>query len=126
MPRPRKCRRICRMPNATQYGPAGGSSQTITLSVDEFECIRLLDYEGLTQEQAALQMGVARATVTFIYEAARRKIADALVNGRQLQITGGNYKLCENAGNCCGRCERGCCETCENTACKSFLLQNQK
>ena len=51
MPRPRKCRRICRMPNATQYGPAGGSSQTITLSVDEFECIRLLYYEGLTQEQ---------------------------------------------------------------------------
>ncbi len=63
------------------------------LSLDEFETIRLLDREGLTQEQSAERMGIARTTVTAIYERARRKVADALVDGRRLLIRGGNYRL---------------------------------
>jgi predicted Fe-Mo cluster-binding NifX family protein len=63
------------------------------LSLDEFETIRLLDREGLTQEQCAERMGIARTTVTATYESARRKVADALVNGKRLLIRGGNYRL---------------------------------
>jgi len=63
------------------------------MSLDEFETIRLLDFEGLTQEQCAERMGVARTTVTAIYESARRKTAEALVNGKRLLIRGGNYRL---------------------------------
>ena len=63
------------------------------MSLDEFETIRLLDREGLTQEQCAERMGVARTTVTAIYESARRKTAEALVDGKRLLIRGGNYRL---------------------------------
>ena len=63
------------------------------MALDEFETIRLLDREGMTQEQCAERMGVARTTVTAIYESARRKIAEALVDGKQLLIRGGNYRL---------------------------------
>lgn len=63
------------------------------MSLDEFETIRLLDREGLTQEQCAERMGIARTTVTAIYESARQKVADALVEGKRLLIRGGNYRL---------------------------------
>lgn len=121
MPRPLKCRRICRLPAATEFTPDGVCHGEITLSVDEFEVIRLLDYDGLTQAQAARQMGIARATVTCIYAEARRKIAVAFVNARRLRIGGGNYALCENAANCCGKCSLNGCAACKNTACREKI-----
>ena len=65
-----------------------------------------MDYEGRTHEQCAAQMRVSRTTVTEIYERARHKVADALVNGRTLVIRGGNYEVCEGAcaHECAGRC----------------------
>ncbi len=74
------------------------------MSIEEFETIRLLDYEGLTHEECARQMEVARTTVTGIYEEARKKIAQAFILGKRLIIEGGDYVLCENIRNCCGRC----------------------
>jgi predicted Fe-Mo cluster-binding NifX family protein len=59
------------------------------MTVDEFEALRLLDDEGLTQEACAVRMNIARTTVTAIYDSARKKVADALVHGKQLLITGG-------------------------------------
>ena len=59
------------------------------MTLDEYEAIRLLDLENLQQEQAAAQMGVARTTVQLIYNNARRKLADCLVNGKRLVIEGG-------------------------------------
>lgn len=76
------------------------------MGLDEYEVIRLIDLEGMQQEQAAVQMGVARTTVQSIYFAARRKLADALVNGRMLRIDGGDVEVCEKRAQC-GR--RGCC-----------------
>ena len=67
--------------------------EPVVMSLDEFETIRLLDREGMTQEQCAKQMGVARTTVTAIYDSARRKLAEALVEGRRLELRGGNYRL---------------------------------
>jgi len=63
--------------------------QYTTLTVDEFEAIRLADLEGLYQEQAAEKMNVSRQTFGRILESAHKKIADALVHGKALSIQGG-------------------------------------
>ena len=85
MPRPCKRRRICRMPTAFRFGPIGtDGGGEIALTLDEYETLRLIDLLGYTQEECAAQMGVARTTVQAVCTAARRKVADALVNGRQL------------------------------------------
>jgi predicted DNA-binding protein (UPF0251 family) len=67
--------------------------QQITLTVDEFEAIRLTDLEGLYQEQAAKKMNISRQTLGRILESAHKKIADALVNGKALLIEGGPVDL---------------------------------
>ena len=121
MPRPVKCRRVCAMPRTKGFGPlpraACGKEGPLTLSVDEYEARRLIDLEGMTQEQCAAQMEVARTTVQAVYDAARRKVADALVNGRRLVIEGGSYRLCPQAAGCCRRphaaashCRPGCAD----------------
>lgn len=61
-------------------------------TVDEYEAVRLIDFGKQTHEQCARQMGVSRTTVTKMYERARYKIADCIVNGKILRITGGNYR----------------------------------
>ena len=63
------------------------------MTLDELETIRLMDHEGQTQEECARQMDVSRATVTGIYESARRKVAKCLVEGKRLIIAGGKYRL---------------------------------
>ena len=62
------------------------------MTVDEFEALSLLDKEGLTPEACASRMNIARPTVTAIYDSARKKVADALVNGKRLLITGGHFE----------------------------------
>ena len=90
MPRPVRCRRIERQPIYRSFSPDDtAAGESVRITVDEFEAFRLLDGEGLTQESCAARMGVARTTVTAIYDSARKKIADALVHGKRLLITGG-------------------------------------
>ena len=94
MPRKQRCRWISGYPDHWEFSPEEASDkEPVVMSLDEFETIRLLDFEGLTQEQCAERMGVARTTVTAIYESARRKTAEALVTGKRLLIRGGNYRL---------------------------------
>lgn len=75
------------------FGRLGGQRKTVLLSLDEFEAIRLLDYQHLTQEEAAVQMQISRPTLTRIYEKARIKYATVLVEGCILMIEGGDIKL---------------------------------
>ncbi len=75
------------------FGRLGGQRKTVVLSLDEFEVIRLLDYQHLTQEEAAIQMQISRPTLTRIYEKARVKYATALVEGCILMIEGGDIEL---------------------------------
>lgn len=104
MARPQRLRRICEEPAYDGFSPDGIScGEPVLLSVDEYEVIRLVDLEERTHEQCALQMDISRTTVTEIYESARRKIAECLVNGRKLLITGGQYRLCGGTSGRCGK-----------------------
>jgi len=96
MPRPVCCRRIGISPGFRCFGPHGGhqcDEDDIVLSVDELEAIRLADLEGMYHEQAAEEMGVSRQTLGRIIESARKKVAQALVNSKNLRIEGGNVKM---------------------------------
>ena len=94
MTRRPRCRFISQYPDHWSFSPDEVSSdETVVMSLDEFETIRLIDKEGMTQEECSKRMGVARTTVTSIYDSARKKIADALIDGKRLQISGGAYQL---------------------------------
>ncbi len=111
MPRPRKWRKVCCLPESNLFGPLNSpnlESEITIMTVEEYETIRLIDLEGLMQEECADRMNVARTTVQRIYNDARKKLAEALVNGNVLKIEGGDYKLCEESKKLygCGRCRR--------------------
>ena len=83
MPRPKKCRRICALPRCSSFGPLEGAADgRVEMAVEEYEAIRLIDLLGCTQEECAAQMGVARSTVQQVYDTARRRLAQALVEGQ--------------------------------------------
>jgi len=114
MPRPRKWKKVCCLPESNLYGPLNGSNienEMIIMTVEEYEAIRLIDLEELTQEECAEKMQVARATVQNIYKDARSKIAESFVNGNILKIDGGDYKLYNDNERMhgCGQCRRNRC-----------------
>ncbi|MFA6849278.1 MAG: DUF134 domain-containing protein [Selenomonadaceae bacterium] len=115
MARPRKWRKVCCMPKSGRFGPLDESVNevdAITMTIDEYETIRLIDMESFTQEQCSEQMNIARTTVQGIYNMARKKLAEVLVQGKSLVIAGGDYRLCEGLEKSCrcGGCERHRCE----------------
>ena len=111
MARPIKRRRICELPQTDSFASCSVENPELTeITLDEYETIRLIDYLGFSQEECALQMNVARTTVQAIYDSARHKLADMLVNGKQLNISGGFYDLCPFGEGCCGKnCSRRKC-----------------
>lgn len=109
MPRPMKWRKVCCLPENSKFGPLNSPADVenhVIMTVDEYETIRLIDLEGFTQEECASHMGVARTTVQGIYNEARKKLAESLVNGKVLLIEGGEYRICDGLGNGCG--SNGC------------------
>ncbi len=105
MARPKKCRRVCQLPDTKEFVPAGKSAcddNAVVLTVDEFETIRLIDHQDLSQEECGANMQIARSTVQGIYNDARRKLAIALVEGRPIRIEGGDYQICDGNGGRCG------------------------
>ncbi|OJF77503.1 MAG: hypothetical protein BKP49_00470 [Treponema sp. CETP13] len=112
MSRPKKSRRVGQLPRCTCLYPqqkitlrnvnkntcfvsVNDVQERITMTVDEYETIRLIDYKNLTQEECATQMDVARTTITAMYTSARNKIAKSIVESRILEIVGGNYMECQ-------------------------------
>lgn len=77
------------------------NEEDVMLTIDEYEAIRLIDLEKLTHEQCARQMDISRTTVTELYETARYKITDSIVNGKRLLISGGHYRICDGTNSCC-------------------------
>ncbi len=104
MSRPRKCRKVCQMPTTNEFRPIGKMlcKSAVILSVDEYEAIRLIDKQGFSQEECSNYMQVARTTVQLIYNSARKKLADALVDGLSIRIEGGEYRLCDGKEEYCG------------------------
>ena len=96
MVRPRKDRMVDIDPRASYFKPRGIPMidlQEVRLTIDELEALRLADLNGLSHEQAGKEMGVSRATFGRIVETARRIVADALINGKAINVKGGSYKL---------------------------------
>lgn len=106
MARPRKPGKIQIPPRAKAFMPVGyykSSSESVQLNIEEFEVFRLLDYEGLTQAEAARLMQISRSGVARIYERARYKLAKALTEAKKIDIEGGN-NLYDSDWYECERC----------------------
>lgn len=109
MPRPKCCRLVGAVPERKCFRPEGEISSgldEVMLSLDEYEALRLADLEGLYQEEAASRMNVSRQTFGRIVEAARRKVADVLVNGKALRIEGGIVSFKNGKHFRCPRCHK--------------------
>lgn len=84
------------LPEATHFRPDGQLQipiNTVFLTVEELEALRLVDLEDLKQEEAAVMMGVSRKTLWNDLQRARKKVVGALVNGYSIRIQGGDYIL---------------------------------
>jgi uncharacterized protein len=96
MSRPKKNRKICNPPQMKGFKPFGLPSckiETIQLTFEEYESIKLINYELLDQDQAAIQMNVSRPTFTRIYNKALKTITKAFVEAKAIVIEGGNYQF---------------------------------
>jgi len=96
MPRPRIDRKIEFQPNITYFKPAGirmTELDEVILTFDETEAIRLNEIKRIGQKKSAKKMGISQPTFHRLLESARKKIADALINGKAIKIEGGNFKM---------------------------------
>lgn len=107
MPRATKNRKICYVPKSSIFHSENDSVGVVTITLDEIEAIRLADLEMLDQDNASKKMEVSRATFQRILYSAHKSIADALVNGKSIEIKGGTYTLANNPcnkGTVCSNC----------------------
>ena len=120
MARPQKERVICSAPKFLFFAPQKSlRGESVVLTLDEYEVIRLHDLEHLSQADVAAQMLISRPTVTALLNTAHEKIADAIVNGKGLAIKGGNCRVCEIGSACplekeersCSK-KHHCCASC--------------
>ena len=96
MGRPHKKRFVAFNPGVCYFKPRGipmVALEEVRLKVDEREALRLADLENFSHEEAGSRMGVSRATFGRIIEQARRVVADALINGKAINVEGGNYQI---------------------------------
>lgn len=106
MARPQIDRKICNPPKMKGFKPFGiplSRIETIKLTYEEYESIRLVNYDMLSQEMAAEKMNVSRPTLTRIYNRALKTLAKAFVEGKAIVIEGGNYKF-DNSWYRCKKC----------------------
>lgn len=102
MPRPNKCRNVLSNPGVFHFRPVGfkiEKKDEVELTLDEFEAIRLADFEGFYQKEAAEQMNISRQTFGNIINSAHKKIADFLINAKALKITGGSFRMITDDSN---------------------------
>jgi predicted DNA-binding protein (UPF0251 family) len=135
MARPEKCRRICNPPKMEGFMPYGMKKcnlEPVILKYEEFESIRLVDYELLSQDIAAKQMNISRPTFTRIYNRALKTIAKAFVEGKSIEIEGGNFQF-EHDWYRCKKCfkliegieNHSKCKDCNAFSLKELIRINQ-
>jgi predicted DNA-binding protein (UPF0251 family) len=96
MPRQKQLRKIFAPPNFKGFKPYGcpkGCKGSVDLLYEEYEAIKMADYDLLTYEEAAILMGISRATFARICENARRKISRAMVEGKEIKAVYGNVRF---------------------------------
>jgi len=96
MSRPCKCRCVCDGPRVDYFKPRAiplSELEEVVLTIDEYEAVRLADFEKLYQEEAAMKMKISRQTFGNTIMSAHRKIADAIINAKALRIQGGFVKI---------------------------------
>ncbi len=101
--RPPRWRRVAFVPHVAYFKPAGipmRALEEVCLSVEEAEAVRLKDLEGLDQEGCAERMSISRPTFQRVLASARKKMADALMNGKAIRIEGGNFEMAERRFRC--------------------------
>jgi uncharacterized protein len=101
MPRPRICRRIFFNPHVTHFKPEGILLKDIKISIlthDELEAIRLIAFEKISQNKVAKEMRISQPTLSRLLTSARKKLADAIVNGKSIKIEGGDFKMVQSKG----------------------------
>jgi len=89
MPRPHKRRRVRGRPNSSYFKPAGirmFDLEESEISLPEFETIRLIDFEGISQAEAGKKMQVSQSTLSRILSSGRKKLADAIISGKVIKI----------------------------------------
>lgn len=124
MARPKKQRVICARPKVTKFAPMPLlEEETVTLTMDEYEVIRLHDLERLEQSAVASQMLVSRPTVAALLSSARAKLADAITHGKVLQIEQGDCAVCEIGCQCSLEKRAGECD--KRHRCGAYCRKNQ-
>ncbi|MFC1582420.1 DUF134 domain-containing protein [Planctomycetota bacterium] len=105
MARPHKEKGIKEPPRVQSFKPTGIPMrflERVSLTLDEFEAIRLADHEGLEHKEASERMGISRSTFTRLIDKARKKVGEALVEVKELFIEGGNVHFKQNLIRCLG------------------------
>lgn len=99
--RPKKYRIVRFDPAISQFSPRGkpGRPDEVNLTMDEFEAIRLVDYMGLNQKEAAKSIHISQPTLSRILKKARKTIAKGLINGTIIKIQGGQYVISSREQN---------------------------
>ncbi|MFP4042696.1 MAG: DUF134 domain-containing protein [Bacteroidales bacterium] len=108
MPRKRHRRKILESPRFKGYKPYGAneiSKDSVDLFYEEYEAIKLADYHLLNHKEAGFFMGVSRATFARIYENARRKIAHAMVEAKEIKAVPGSIMF-DNTSYLCNDCNK--------------------
>ncbi|MEA2041545.1 MAG: DUF134 domain-containing protein [Bacteroidota bacterium] len=103
MPRPQNNKNVCSPPQVSRFKPVGTATrhlQKISLSIDEYEAIRLADHLGYSHLEAANSMRVSRPTFSRLIQRARKKTADFFINGKALIVEGGNIRFNNNIFQC--------------------------
>jgi len=125
MPRPQKYRNVCHPPKMKGFKPFGiarCATEHVVLQYDEYEAIKLVNYESLSQDDAAERMNVSRPTLTRIYNNALFKISQAFVEGKSIIIDGGTIKFEEDWYKCnkCFKVVKDSDNTIQCTGCNHF------
>ena len=109
MPRPKKWRKVCSLPEINRFGPLNGefNDECVVMSVDEYETIRLIDLGGYEAGRMLRTNEYSSYNSTRNIRCRKKKIADSLVNGKTLIIEGGEYRLCDGHGGQCGKMSCG-------------------
>jgi predicted DNA-binding protein (UPF0251 family) len=125
MPRPFKNRKVFNPPKMQGFKPFGIAlcdSENVVIQFDEYESLKLLNYDNLSQEEAAEKMNVSRPTLTRIYNSALKKLTQAFVEGKTIFIKGGNIEFDKDWYKCkkCFRLIEGLENHTKCEGCKRF------